>query len=87
VVWINGVEYARIYKGPHQLAAEVSPTPDPSPVRGGGEPGAWATVDPRSGARALASTVPGWDGQIAPRLRRLRSRATALIPPGAKDHR
>jgi 4-amino-4-deoxy-L-arabinose transferase-like glycosyltransferase len=86
VVWINGVEYARIYQGPHRLALEGPATPNAAPAAAA-VPTAPADAAPdavRPGARAIASTIPGWESQLAPRLRRLRSRVTALIPAGSE---
>jgi hypothetical protein len=94
VVWINGVEYARIYKGPHRLALDEPTGIDAAAANADdtlafddlpGESPAAAPDAARSGARAIASTIPGWDGQIKPRLRRLRSRVAALIPSSAED--
>jgi hypothetical protein len=33
VVWINGVEYARIYRGPHQAANAVQPSKESAAIR------------------------------------------------------
>jgi hypothetical protein len=79
VVWINGVEYARIYKGPHQVAMEQTPATSPSPVHARGD----AAVSPV--AAPASPVVASWEGQVKPRLRRLRSVVARLIPSDAGD--
>ncbi|MCC7372241.1 MAG: glycosyltransferase family 39 protein [Chloroflexi bacterium] len=69
VVWINGVEYARIYRGPHQqTTAEGSPlgtsdvalTPRPPlPVRGRGGDGRDSRVSPSPAPRERGSGGEG----------------------------
>jgi hypothetical protein len=77
VVWINGVEYARIYRGPHQLAATEQAATAASPeARPHGEA--------PSAAPTLQVVRGGWQEQVKPQLRRLRTAATRLIPASAE---
>jgi hypothetical protein len=73
VVWINGVEYARIYRGPHLLAgAEPSPSEDLAEASPPDVAGPAPSV--------LEAAHGGWQEQVKPRLRRLRAAAVRLIP-------
>ncbi|MFN8636383.1 MAG: phospholipid carrier-dependent glycosyltransferase [Chloroflexota bacterium] len=76
VVTINGVDYARVYRGPHLLAqdeiqaaaiAEAGPAPNPD-------------LDADDDDTPASSAVfAGWREQVKPRLRRLRTYATGLL--------
>jgi hypothetical protein len=72
VVWINGVEYARIYKGPHLLAAE--PPSNASASRQFG---------PQMMTDDIVRPLAIWDASVKPRLRRLRSVVASMIPSDA----
>jgi hypothetical protein len=76
VVSINGVEYARIYRGPHQLASSArlataafarAPTPAEVP----------------SPAPIVQAVRGSWQENVKSRLRRLRTAAMRLIAAGA----
>jgi hypothetical protein len=69
VVWINGVEYARIYKGPHLRAAEA-----PIGVPASQPPG------PRLVADDWSRPITLWDVAVKPRLRRIRNVVARIVP-------
>ena len=82
VVTIHGIEYARIYRGPHQLAD----VPEGIPGAEAAMPPAEFTGDSfggstaRGGAALVTAAYGGWQDEVKPRLRRLRSAAIRLIP-------
>ena len=84
VVTINGVDYARVYRGPHLLAqdeiqaaaiAEAGPAPNPD-------------LDADDDDTPASSAVfAGWREQVKPRLRRLRTYATGLLTSSSRATR
>ncbi|HZO28854.1 MAG TPA: glycosyltransferase family 39 protein [Chloroflexota bacterium] len=89
VVTINGVEYARIYRGPHQMAGAEFPA---------GELAAMPPVDhadaltddearPARSSSVLDAARGGWHEEVKPRLRRLRTVATRLVTSSSEGQR
>jgi hypothetical protein len=83
VVWINGVEYARIYKGPHLMASAEPLAPvdvvDAASLEPEGDDAVVSEL-PSPALPMFATARGGWQDQVRPRLRRLRAAAIRLIP-------
>jgi hypothetical protein len=82
VVWINGIEYARIYRGPRQMAGAEHPLSGDlaEPTFSESGQGVMDEVAVAVSPPVLEAALGGWQDQIKPRLRRLRTVATQLVP-------
>jgi hypothetical protein len=82
VVWINGIEYARIYRGPRQLATEgvLTVAVDLSAGFSAPELDEDAADDSPTTLAGLSPAIVGWEQAVKPRLRRLRAAAIRLLP-------